>query len=187
MFYKQKHIQQSHWEITWKNGAKFSADVFDSLKDFCIKNPSYNGDDLLNSMKARRRYQYEDEQLIIRRIPFQYKGIAGDRPQLRDNFFWDVSIPDMEWNRDYTFVIERVLARGRNTEYEEIIRFYGLETVINTFRNQARFWPEHIEENARIYFKLQPEDLLVHHQRLLNDDWNVWKKNYLGQDDIKEA
>jgi hypothetical protein len=37
------------------------------------------------------------------------------------------------------------------------------------------YWPEGIEDPAREYFNLQPEDLVIYHRRLQMPLYNVWK------------
>lgn len=127
-------------------------------------------------MKGKHRYYFEDAEVTIKRIPFESKGIPGQRPNLMDNFFWDIDIPAMNWNEGFRFVIERVLARGKEKDWIELVRFYGKDTVLNVFRNQSMsFWPDGIEERARKFFELQPEDLVIYHRRLKMPQSNIWK------------
>ena len=50
-------------------------------------------------------------------------------PDLRQSLFWDVDYTTIQWNKNFRFVIERVLERGTFDEWQEIKRYYGLEKI----------------------------------------------------------
>lgn len=52
-----------------------------------------------------------------------------DLPQLRPVLFWDTKIDSIDWEKHKKAVIKRVFERGNEMEKNEIIRFYGAETV----------------------------------------------------------
>ncbi len=175
MLYRKKDYLHQ-WKVTWKKTSKFPVDVFDSLKDFCIKHPAYQEQKLLRLMKVQRSYRFENEEMLLQRIPFQFKEVNGERPNLRDNFFWEWVIPEINWNRNYKGIIERVLSRGLPADFEELARFYGQDTVLNVFRNQCSAFWDNMEEDARLYFKLEREDLLIYHIRKSHNFWTVWNR-----------
>jgi plasmid maintenance system antidote protein VapI len=49
--------------------------------------------------------------------------------KLRPVLFWDTSIEKIDWEKQKVSIIKRVLERGNVKEKEEIIRFYGKDTV----------------------------------------------------------
>ena len=53
----------------------------------------------------------------------------SDTPKLRRQLFWDVDYTAIQWQKNYRFVIERVLERGTFDEWQEIKRYYGLEKI----------------------------------------------------------
>jgi len=55
--------------------------------------------------------------------PFNY-------PTIRKMIFWDTDISKIDWKKQYKAVIERVFERGNEEEKNELINFYGEETVI---------------------------------------------------------
>lgn len=64
-----------------------------------------------------------------------------DGPSVRKMIFWDTERSKIDWKRQYKAVIERVFERGNEKEKEEIINFYGKETVIKVIGL------EHLENN----------------------------------------
>lgn len=52
-----------------------------------------------------------------------------DLPQLRPVLFWDTKINTIDWEKQKKAIIKRVFERGNEMEKNEIIRFYGVQTV----------------------------------------------------------
>lgn len=51
--------------------------------------------------------------------------------KIRKAIFWDTKIDEIDWENHKKAVIKRVLERGNATEIEEIISFYGKQSVID--------------------------------------------------------
>lgn len=60
-----------------------------------------------------------------------------DLSKLRSVIFWDTDIRLIDWEKNKSAVIYRVFERGNEQEIEEIIRFYGKETVLNFLEKRA--------------------------------------------------
>jgi len=52
-----------------------------------------------------------------------------DLTKLRRALFWDTKPENIDWEAQKNSVIRRVFERGDETEKNEIIRFYGIETI----------------------------------------------------------
>jgi antitoxin HigA-1 len=52
-----------------------------------------------------------------------------DLGKLRPVLFWDTKVEKIDWQKQKTTVIKRVLERGNAMEKKEIIRFYGKDSV----------------------------------------------------------
>lgn len=50
---------------------------------------------------------------------------------LRKSLFWDTDINQIDWDKQYKAIIQRVVERGNEVEINEIKRFYGQETFDN--------------------------------------------------------
>ena len=53
-----------------------------------------------------------------------------DYARLRPILFWDTNMKNIDWQKQWRAVINRVFERGNETEKKEITRFYG-KAVIN--------------------------------------------------------
>ena len=56
---------------------------------------------------------------------------------LRPVLFWDTDIHSIDWEKQKQAVIKRVFERGNQQEKNEIIRFYGRETVNKALQEYA--------------------------------------------------
>lgn len=70
-----------------------------------------------------------------------YSDIAQEKKKLSENYhpdlskirsviFWDTDIKLIDWEKNKIAVIYRIFERGNEEEIQEIIRFYGKETVL---------------------------------------------------------
>jgi hypothetical protein len=51
---------------------------------------------------------------------------------LRTSLFWDTDIKLMDLQKHHKFIIERTVMRGLKEEFEQVLQYYGWETVRNT-------------------------------------------------------
>jgi len=56
-------------------------------------------------------------------------ALRPDLSKLRTVLFWDTAIEQIDWEKHKQAVIERVFERGNEEENQEIVRFYGEETL----------------------------------------------------------
>ena len=62
----------------------------------------------------------------------QKQNIQQKKPDLnriRRVLFWDTDIDNIDWEQHKIAVIKRIFERGNTDEINEIIRFYGAETI----------------------------------------------------------
>jgi hypothetical protein len=85
-----------------------------------------------------------------------------DKPDLPKWLFWEVRYEEMNWRRDYEFVIERILDRGNDEELDELIRFYGRAKVLRVLKTRPIYLMDHSIDRACAYFKLKPEELVCY-------------------------
>ncbi|HEY1038228.1 MAG TPA: plasmid maintenance system antidote protein [Bacteroidia bacterium] len=57
------------------------------------------------------------------------KAETPNLKNLRRVIFWDTDMDKIDWQRQKQAVIKRVFERGNDKEKNEIIRFYGKETI----------------------------------------------------------
>lgn len=59
-----------------------------------------------------------------------FENYHPDLSKLRTVIFWDTDIRVLDWEKNKLAVIYRIFERGNEQEIQEIIRFYGKETVL---------------------------------------------------------
>ena len=85
------------------------------------------------------------------------------KPDLPENLFWEFNYEAIDWKgKGAVIVIERVLDRGNDREFEEMIRFYGREKVLQVLKHETIYLMNHSIERACAYFKLKPEELVCY-------------------------
>jgi hypothetical protein len=50
-------------------------------------------------------------------------------PVFDSGLFWDVDAAAIDWDKNSTWVIARVLSRGNLPDFRELVRFYGLKRI----------------------------------------------------------
>lgn len=80
------------------------------------------------------------------------------KPNLPKRLFWEFRYEEIDWIKEYAAVIERIIERGTEPEWEELIKFYGKDKIVNTLINETNYLPDEIMEDVCQYFKL------THHQ-----------------------
>jgi len=84
---------------------------------------------------------------------------STDKPELARRLFWDFRFEEIEWRNDYVTVIERVLEWGDADEWQELLRFYGQDKVVNTLKFESTYLMDHTIEKVCTYFHMRPEEL----------------------------
>jgi hypothetical protein len=81
------------------------------------------------------------------------------KPNLDKRWFWDFDYDQIDWQASYKSIIERIIERGNKQEWEELIRFYGRDKVINALKNEILFLPDYAIENVCQYFPIRKEEM----------------------------
>ncbi|GAB3894492.1 hypothetical protein GCM10028803_09540 [Larkinella knui] len=89
------------------------------------------------------------------------------KPNLRRTLFWDVDYDKIKWNKNYQFIIERVLERGTFDEWKEIKRYYGIEKIKEAAL-QARWLDQTTLSFCSAYFKTPVNQFRCYTLRLSN-------------------
>ena len=71
----------------------------------------------------------------------------------------------MDWQKSARSVIERVLSRGNNEEFDELVRFYGREKVVQVLTVERCNIPNISMDIVTKYFELKKEDLSCYRWR----------------------
>jgi len=83
---------------------------------------------------------------------------AGKKPELPPLLFWEFKYETIDWTEHIEMVIERVLDRGKDSEVDELIRFYGFQTVKRYLKVAKMYLMEHSLNRACRIFDVEKED-----------------------------
>lgn len=88
------------------------------------------------ALKIEKALGFEEGFLMVLQVYYEIEQEKRKKPvdsrptpQLRPVLFWDTKISMIDWERQKKNIIKRVFERGNEMEKNEIIRFYGSETV----------------------------------------------------------
>lgn len=84
------------------------------------------------------------------------KVLISERPNFPKRFFWEFKYEKIDWRKEYPMIIERILTRGHEEEWKELVRFYGIEKVVHTLRHEVLDMPYEILETVCRYFQINP-------------------------------
>ena len=96
------------------------------------------------SLKIEKALGIEEGYFMILQVFFEIieekrkLNNCTNTPKLRPVLFWDTKIGTLDWVKQKKAIINRVFERGNDIEKQEIIRFYGAETVDNLLNKQLQ-------------------------------------------------
>lgn len=84
------------------------------------------------------------------------------KPALGPKWFWDMDYDRIDWQASYKSIVARIIERGGPEHWEELIRFYGRETVLKALKNEIVFLPDYAIEKVSSYFRIEKEEMLCY-------------------------
>ncbi|MBS1532580.1 MAG: hypothetical protein JSU01_19910 [Bacteroidetes bacterium] len=93
---------------------------------------------------------------------------AFGKPILANKYFWDFDVDQIDWQASYKTIIARIVERGGENEWNELVRFYGRETIVNTLKMEINFLPDFAITAASQYFQIDKEDMLCYIRKQSN-------------------
>jgi len=144
--------------IHWKKDTSRPFEVYSNLKNFSLAHPQYPYD-TLNNYLSKKKVPFETDDVRVERKQIISKPGLINKPDLPKRLFWEFKYDEMDWQKDFETVIERVIERGSSEEWLEIIRFYGEKKVVNTLTKKTAYLTDRTIKKVCDFFKLKPEDL----------------------------
>ncbi|WP_118953128.1 DUF6922 domain-containing protein [Taibaiella helva] len=143
--------------VQWKHHGQEGIEIYSNLKHFCERHPGYSYNTISNYL-SKKKVPFEDQDIVITRKPVLN---GDDLPALAlpKRLFWEFDYDKIDWSYHYRMVIERVLQRGNEKDWQEIMRYYGRSKIIATLQNETSYLPDRIIEKVTSYFNLKPEQL----------------------------
>jgi addiction module HigA family antidote len=79
----------------------------------------------------------------------QLSDLYPGHPQIRKIIFWDADFGKINWGKNKSAIIKRVLERGSKEEIDEIIRFYNLSpTELSQYKPSPFFRTTGLDRNS---------------------------------------
>jgi hypothetical protein len=85
-----------------------------------------------------------------------------NKPALAPKWFWDFDYNKIDWLASYKTIIARIVDRGSEKEWMEIIRFYGKDKVLNTLQYEITFLPDYAIDEVSKFFEIAKEEMLCY-------------------------
>ncbi|MEZ4936894.1 MAG: HigA family addiction module antitoxin [Crocinitomicaceae bacterium] len=108
------------------------------------------------SIKLSKVFGVEEDYFMILQASYDVKMAAEQEEKSRPNIsnirkalFWDTDFQKIDWIKNKRAIIKRILERGNKTEIEEIISFYGKNTLIKEAKAIKESYLPTFEKNLK--------------------------------------
>src|SRR6187399_1000539 len=90
-------------------------------------------------------------------------------------FFWELDYEKIDWKKKHaTGIIERVLQRGSEEHYQELVKFYGRRKILYALRHKINSMPDEIIVDICAYFKIDAKELKCYIRKRSNPGHSFW-------------
>lgn len=110
------------------------------------------------SIKLSKLFNVEEDYFMLLQASYNVKTVAASNIQnmpninnFRSVLFWDTSIDKIDWDKNKRAVIKRILERGNEIEINEIISFYGRQTISSEIRSIKNSYLPSFAKNTKKY------------------------------------
>ncbi len=116
------------------------------------------------SMKIEKEFGLSEGLLMCMQVYYDINSLKKNshlKPNLEifsNVLFWDTKIENIDWQKHKKYVIQRVFARGNAEEINEIIKFYGRDTIIKHLNLNNKFEPN-VKINAKKFLNYEETTL----------------------------
>jgi hypothetical protein len=101
---------------------------------------------------------------------FNYK--EHQEAQIRSSLFWEYDLTRFDWNSMQTVVIQRVIERGRITDFYAALNLYGLKGFIEGVKNIPNLNKKDIAFVCTVFGIKKQELKCYTHKQLRQKHWN---------------
>lgn len=94
------------------------------------------------------------------------------KPNIKKRVFWDVDVNELDFEKDRFYIIEKVMNYGVWSDFLELLKFYGKDTIKNEIIKSS-YLKKDVLAFICLYFDLQPNQFECYNRRQSNDlRWN---------------
>lgn len=108
------------------------------------------------SIKLSKYFNVDEDYFMLLQASYDVKTVSNSEEKnspnlnnIRNVIFWDTSIDKVNWDKNRKAVIKRILERGNAIEINEIISFYGRETILNVIKSLTKSRFPSFEKNIK--------------------------------------
>lgn len=88
--------------------------------------------------------------------------LSQSKPALEKKWFWDFDYDAIDWQASYKTIIARILERSGEKEWQELIRYYGRDRIIEALQKDITFLPDYSIGEVSEYFAIPKEQMLCY-------------------------
>lgn len=146
--------------VNWKK-QKGHLEVYDDLEVFCASYPRFDLNELIDAFSFCKTV-FEHDEVHIEKKAIVLKA----KPDLPRMFFWEFNYDVIDWEDSRAMVIQRIIERGMPEHWQELNRFYGLQNIIFSLKEEVTYLPDECIDNASSFFNLEKEEMLCYKNKL---------------------
>lgn len=108
------------------------------------------------SIKLAKAFHVEEDYFMLLQASYDVKvkvemekKSKPNTKNIRKALFWDTDFQKLDWIKNKRAIIKRILERGNKTEIEEMISFYGRDTLIREVKAIKDSYLPTFEKNVK--------------------------------------
>jgi hypothetical protein len=87
------------------------------------------------------------------------------KPNFPPMFFWEFHYDKINWEESSAMVVQRILERGYEEQWQELIRFYGMERIIKNLQEKITYLPDECITEVSAFFGIKEEEMLSYQRK----------------------
>jgi len=145
--------------VRWKQ-QKNHVEIFDTLETFAASYPKYSLLELEKALALGNTITEDDDVYIEKKAI-----VTAPKPDLPRRFFWEFNYDKIDWRANASTVVQRVLERGFELQWEELVRFYGREEIVMLLKENIVYLPDVCIDELSLFFDMDKEDMLCYQRK----------------------
>ena len=110
------------------------------------------------SIKLSQQFDVDEDYFMMLQASYDVKKASESEVKkipnlenIREVLFWDTTLAKIDWEKNKKSVVKRILERGNSIEINEIISFYGRETISKIIDSIENSKLDSFEQNIELY------------------------------------
>ena len=110
------------------------------------------------SIKLSQQFDVDEDYFMMLQASYDVKKASESEVKktpnlenIREVLFWDTTLAKIDWEKNKKSVIKRILERGNSTEINEMISFYGRQTISKIIESIENSQLDSFEKNIELF------------------------------------